>query len=43
LPGQIKGKLQGSEITEKDDRLAGIQEILNEISGKVLKAVLIEW
>jgi hypothetical protein len=43
LSGQIKGKLQGSQITEKDDRLAGIREIVNGISGKVLKAVFIEW
>jgi hypothetical protein len=39
----IKGKLQETEFTEKDDLLAEIREISNGRSGKVLKAVLIAW
>jgi histone-lysine N-methyltransferase SETMAR len=39
----IKGKLQGSEFTEADGLLAEIWEILNGISGKVLKAVFVQW
>jgi hypothetical protein len=43
LFGDIKDRLQKNEFTEKDDLLAEIQEILNGMSGKVLKAVFIEW
>jgi hypothetical protein len=35
--------LQRTEFTEKDDLLAEIREILNGMSGKVLKAVHIKW
>jgi hypothetical protein len=40
--GYIKGRLQGTEFSEKDNVLAEIREILDGISGKVLKAVSIE-
>jgi hypothetical protein len=43
LFGYIKGKLQGTELVEKDDILTEIHEALNGISGKVLKAVSIKW
>jgi hypothetical protein len=39
----IKGKFRGTEFTERDDLLAEVGEILNGISGKVLKVVFIEW
>jgi hypothetical protein len=45
LFGYIKGKLEQTGSTEKDDLLAEILELLIGIgiSGKVLKAVFIEW
>jgi hypothetical protein len=43
LFGYIRGELQGTEFREKDDLVAEILEILNGISGKVLKVVFMEW
>jgi hypothetical protein len=43
LSRDIKGKLQGTEFTEKDDLLVEIRETLNGMPGKVLKAIFIEW
>jgi hypothetical protein len=43
LFGYIKGKLEETGSTEKDDLLTQILELLIGISGKVLKAVFIEW
>jgi hypothetical protein len=36
--GHMEGKLQGTEFMQKDGLLEGIREILDGISGKVLKA-----
>jgi hypothetical protein len=43
LFGSTKGKLQRTGFMENDDFLEEIHEILNVISGKVLKAVFIKW
>jgi hypothetical protein len=43
LFGHIIDQLQGTELMENDDLLAEIREILNAISGKILRGVSIEW
>jgi hypothetical protein len=35
--------MQGTKFMEKDDLLAEVRAILNEISGKVLKPMSVEW
>jgi hypothetical protein len=43
LFGYVKGKLQSTEFTEKDDLLANIRDILTALSDEVLNAEFIEW
>jgi hypothetical protein len=43
LFGFVNEKLQGTEFMEKDNLFANLPEILNGISGKLLKVILTEW